>query len=290
MVWLEHLTLNPRTRKSLQGSFVELLSGTTHYELSHPDGKDFVVLVHGFSTPYYIWDPTFNSLADAGFSVLRYDLLGRGYSDRPRSVYDLDLFVNQLCQLIEILEIKKPFHLIGLSFGSWISTQYCNLFPQDIQSLTLISPLVSGKPLSKTAVFTLPWIGEIYFHGYYSRLMLPQSQSSDFFDASQHPDWENKFLDQMRFRGFSQAILSTYRHIRLVDWRSIYENFSRQEIPLQIFWGKEDQTVNRAEIACLQQMVLGSQLIQIDQAGHIPHYEQPEIVSKKMIKFIKKFD
>jgi hypothetical protein len=69
---------------------------------------------------------------------------------------------------------------------------------------------VSEKYLSKTAIFTIPWIGEIFFHVYYSRFVRSQSQSSDFFDASQHPDWENKFLAQMRFRGFSQAILSTY--------------------------------------------------------------------------------
>lgn len=124
MVWLERLTLNPRTRKSLQGSFVDIPSGTTHFELSNPNGKDFVVLVHGFSTPYYTWDPMFKALTDSGFSVLRYDLLGRGYSDRPRTAYDLDLFVDQLSQLIDTLKLKKPFHFIGLSFGSWISTQY----------------------------------------------------------------------------------------------------------------------------------------------------------------------
>jgi len=42
-----------------------------------------VALVHGFSVPYYVWDPTAPELARAGFRVLRYDLYGRGYSDRP---------------------------------------------------------------------------------------------------------------------------------------------------------------------------------------------------------------
>lgn len=92
----------------------------------------------------------------------------------------------------------------------------------------------------------------------------------------------------MRYRGFNQAILSTFRQIRRVDWRSIYENFSRLEIPLQIFWGEADRMVNREEIDCLQQMVPVSQLIQINQAAHIPHYEKPDMVSAKMIEFLKK--
>jgi pimeloyl-ACP methyl ester carboxylesterase len=285
---LKLLTLNTETRASLQGSFVNIPSGTTHYDLSNLSGKDPVVLVHGFSTPYYIWDPTFKALSAAGFSVLRYDLLGRGYSDRPRTVYNLDLFVSQLSQLIDYLNIKKPFHLIGLSFGSWISTQYSNHFPENVNSLTLISPLVSGKPLSKNSVLNIPWIGEMFFHGYFSRFVLSQNQSSDFFDANLHPDWEEKFKDQMRYRGFNQAILSTYRQIRHVDWRSIYGIFSQQDIPLQIYWGEEDQTINRGEIACLQQSVTNSQLIQINHAGHIPHYEMPEVVSVKLIEFLEK--
>lgn len=126
------------------------------------------------------------------------------------------------------------------------------------------------------------------FHGYFSRFVLSQSQSSDFYDASEYPDWENKFLNQMKYKGFNRAILSTYRQISRVDWKSLYEGFSQQNIPLQIFWGKEDLTINRIEIACLQQIVPGSHLIQIEHAGHIPHYEKPEVVSEKMIEFLKK--
>jgi pimeloyl-ACP methyl ester carboxylesterase len=285
---MKRLSLNPETRKSLPGNFIDLPSGTTHYELSRPGSKDLVVHVHGFSTPYYIWEPTFQALKSSGFSVLRYDLLGRGYSDRPRTIYDLDLFLRQLVQLINSLKIDQPFHLVGLSFGAWISTQYCNHSPEIVKSLTLISPLVSGIPLMKNSIFNLPWIGDLFFYTYYSKHILPKNQSSDFFNAGKHPDWEIKFLDQLRYAGFNQAILSTYRQIRYVDWHSIYSNFSKKEIPLQIIWGKEDQTINRLEIECLQQMIPNHQLVLVDQTGHIPHYEKPEVVSTKMVEFLNK--
>jgi pimeloyl-ACP methyl ester carboxylesterase len=54
------------------------------------------VLIPGFSVPYVIWDPTFEDLVEKGFRVLRYDLFGRGYSDRPDAIYDLELFDRQL--------------------------------------------------------------------------------------------------------------------------------------------------------------------------------------------------
>jgi pimeloyl-ACP methyl ester carboxylesterase len=285
---MKQLSLNSETQKSLPGNFIDLPSGTTHFEFSQLGSNDLVVFVHGFSTPYYIWEPTFQALRSSGFSVLRYDLLGRGYSDRPRTTYDLDLFVRQLVELINSLKIDQPFYLVGLSFGAWISAQYCNQSPEIVKSLTLISPLVSGIPLMKNSIFNLPWIGDLFFHAYYSKYVLPRCQSSDFYNAGKHPDWETKFLDQMRYTGFNQAILSTYRQIRNVDWHSIYSNFSKKEISLQIIWGKEDQTINRGEIECLQHMIPNHQLVLIDQAGRIPHYEKPDLVSEKMIELLNK--
>ena len=77
--------LNELTRKEASGSFVQLTSGVTHYELSNPEVNETVVLVHGFSVPYFIYDPTFAFLTQAGLRVLRYDLFGRGFSDRQTS-------------------------------------------------------------------------------------------------------------------------------------------------------------------------------------------------------------
>ena len=79
-----------------------------HYELEGPADGQPVVLVHGFSVPYYIWDPTFPALAAAGLRVLRYDLFGRGYSDRPDLPYTMELFVRQLKDLLEALQVNKP--------------------------------------------------------------------------------------------------------------------------------------------------------------------------------------
>ncbi len=59
----ETLELNDETRKSAGGSFIQLSGGITHYELSNPNEENTVVLVHGFSVPYFIFDPTFEFLS-----------------------------------------------------------------------------------------------------------------------------------------------------------------------------------------------------------------------------------
>jgi len=59
----EKTTLDDEIRAALPGQFVELSDGVVHYELAGPENGPTVVLVHGFSVPYYVWDPTFDALA-----------------------------------------------------------------------------------------------------------------------------------------------------------------------------------------------------------------------------------
>src|SRR5512146_2198187 len=105
--------LDDAARAAAGGSFIRLLHGCTHYELAGPEDQRPVVLIHGFSVPYFIWDSMFAALVSAGHRVLRYDLLGRGYSDRPRVRYDLELFITQLSELLDRLHIAAA-ELLGL--------------------------------------------------------------------------------------------------------------------------------------------------------------------------------
>jgi len=109
--------LNELTRHEAGGSFIPLSDGVTHYELSNPHLKETVVLVHGFSVPYFIFDPTFEFLTNSGFRLLRYDLFGRGFSDRPEARYNIELFLRQLGDLLDELGLTLPVSLVGLSTG-----------------------------------------------------------------------------------------------------------------------------------------------------------------------------
>ena len=109
-------------RKSVRGSFIKLQDGFVHYDIAGPVDGPVVVLVHGFSTWSFMWDATFHALVDSGFRVLRYDLYGRGYSDRPDVVYNKDLFDRQLFGLLAVLDIHDRVDLVGNSMGGLITT------------------------------------------------------------------------------------------------------------------------------------------------------------------------
>ena len=106
LIWLPYFTqtfkLKTLTASDLpsEGAWVSLEKGNLYYRWYYPDTKvmsnETVVLVHGFSTPHFVWDGMKGFLLDAGYSVLVFDHYGRGYSERPKIKYTKDVFVQSL--------------------------------------------------------------------------------------------------------------------------------------------------------------------------------------------------
>ena len=279
-------SLDDTIRAGLPGKFIQLEDGVVHYELLGPEDGDLVVLVHGFSVPYFVWDPTVSALTAEGYQVLRYDLYGRGYSDRPEIEYNLDLFVRQLSQLTEVVTLNKPFHLVGLSMGGPVAAAYSNQFGQHVLSLSLFAPEV--LPVSTGSIFpmNLPLLGEWIMKVYMVPVFLPQSQSDDFYNPEIAPDWETRYRDQLKFKGFRQAILSTIRNLPNMKALQEYEQVGKSGLPVFVVWGEEDKSVSYDAILQALQAMPQAEYLQVTEAGHLVHYEKAEIVNKQLLEFI----
>lgn len=283
--------LHPRADLAPQpenGGFVRLPQGVTHYQVAGPDDAPLVVLVHGFSVPYFIWDPTFDFLVRSGFRVLRYDLLGRGFSERPAVPYGIDLFVAQLGNLLDALGMDAPVSLLGLSMGGPITAAFTARHPQRVARLGLIDPaggaaiafpwflrLLSAAPALGERLFTL--VGE-------ERLV--QSIASDFFDPSLVAAFVARYRPQMAYRGFVRAILSTIREGMLGDFSETYRRVGALGVPVLLLWGKHDTTVPVAHSQILRTAMPQAQFHLIPRSGHIPHYERPESVNPLLADFL----
>ncbi len=283
----EKLDLTPATRADLPGSFAELPTGVTHYDLSGDPAAPLVVLVHGFSVPYYIYDPTVPDLVTAGFSVLRYDLYGRGYSDRPESDYTLDLYIAQLTQLLDHLTIDKPIHIVGLSQGAPVAAAFANRNPDQVETLTLIDPLITRVQPADILPMGFSLIGEYITRVVLVPHILPASQADDLHHPENYPDWELRYRDQIRYKGFTRAILSAIRHLPQMRPMREYIAVSEAGIPIQLIWGRHDQTIPFADIESLIAEIPDAHLHIIEDAGHIPHFEHPEVVNPLIVAFLK---
>lgn len=284
----EDLELNDQTRQGLPGAFIRLGDGVTHYELGGPEDGPFVALVHGFSVPYFIWDPTFEALVAAGFRVLRYDLFGRGYSDRPFTTYDLNLFTRQLGELLDAVDAPKQVALAGLSMGGLIVAEYAARQPARVSRIILIDP--AGFPLGYSWAYKLamlPGVGELAL----KLLRVPNlelSIASDFFDPKLVSFFIEKYRPPMRYKGFRRGILSTLRARVLENGLPRYERIGGLGLPVMLVWGKEDTTVPFKHSAEMMRVIPKAEFHPIEKSGHIPHYEQAEVVNPLLVKFLSR--
>lgn len=280
----EREELSDSVRIKAPGKFIRLPDGFVHYELAGPADGGTVVLVHGFSTYCFTWDATFQALVCAGFRVLRYDLYGRGYSDRPAVVYDKDLFDRQLLGLLAVLDIHGRVDLVGNSMGGLITTTFAARHPEKVRTLTLIAPAFFflervpfplGMPLAGDyagRVFAVPFIAK--------------AQTKDFKHPERFSEYDRTYRLQMRYKGFSRAILSTIKNLPKWDALSDLKFMSKTDIPVLLVWGREDRTVPLAVSDKVRAIAHRAEFHVIDDAAHMPHYERPEIFNPILIRFL----
>jgi pimeloyl-ACP methyl ester carboxylesterase len=281
----ERLDLDDAARRSAPGQFARLSDGYTHYELAGPAGGHLVVLAAGATVPYYIWDPTFKALVDAGFRVLRYDYYGRGFSDRPDIPFTQDLYVRQLHELLDAVHVGEPFDLAGLSFGGAVITSVAAREPDRVRSLVYMDPAFR-MPESLTMFESMPRVWNV-LTAILDERSWADGQLGDFLYPERFPDWPDRYRVQLRYRGFRRARLSDLRSNVGADQRDELQAVGSHERPVLVIWGKQDPNVPFELSASLMAVVPNAQLLAVDQAGHLPQWERPDIVQPAIISFLR---
>jgi pimeloyl-ACP methyl ester carboxylesterase len=281
----ETLVLNDEARSHASGSFVKLTDGVTHYQAGGPQGGIPVLLVAGFSTPYNVWDPTYDGLTQAGFRVVRYEHFGRGLSDRPDARYDADFYDRQIADLLDALKIRVV-DIAGVSMGGPIAATFANRHPERVRRVLLFDP-------GYWTAISLPLGLRMPVLGTYNMAVgvapgLPQSQWADFAHPNRYPHYLDPYLDQMRYHGFRRAILQTMRNYLTHDVTGEFARLGKSGKPVLLIWGKSDQDVPIELSDAIRKAIPQAEFHPIDDAAHIPHYEHPEIVNPLVIDFLRR--
>jgi pimeloyl-ACP methyl ester carboxylesterase len=275
--------LNEAARTRLGGSYIKLSDGMTHYKLQGPPEAKGVVLVHGATIPIWTWDQQVRALTQAGFRVLSYDNFGRGYSDRPAVTYDQALHLRQLKEMADKLGLNKPFDLIGISLGGGTAVNFTARYPDRVDKLVLISPLINNYKVP--SYFGIPVFGE-----FLARLAGIRVISNRFASLiGNHPESEKYtrlFEEQTTYKGFQQSILSMLRNDAVGDYRAAYRIVGRQKRDVLLIWGTEDTGVTKPMIGDIQSAIPRLTFKPVEGVGHGIVFQKPQTVNKLIINFL----
>lgn len=281
---IEKTNLTDTVRAQAPGQFVELSEGKTHYLLEgSPDGIP-LLLIHGVTVPSFIWDEIATKLVSEGFYVLRYDLFGRGFSDRPDQNYSRQFFSQQAAQLADQLFEGRPYHVAGLSLGAAIAADLTVNHPSQVKRLVLISPFTVGFDITPMQV---PILSSYLATAVLIPKLLPGLKNL-FSDPAMLPEeWYERYTDQLTLKGFRRAFISTLVHFSSQDQLDLYAQLGEQESPLMLAWGTEDQRTPYELHPWVLKELPHALFYTYEGAGHLLHIEQESLFLDHLIPFLK---
>lgn len=279
----------------LEGQITNLTKGKIYYRWFEPEiinNDEIIILVHGFSTPSFVWNGILEDLLSTGRKVLVYDHYGRGFSDRPSTKYSLDFYVSTLEELVLNLKIENEINIVGYSMGGPIAAEFASLNSEKIKTLSLIAPAgYISEPSWYLKAFTYPIIGDYIFRafpGVFKSISASETAYSDDAKSINDEEFTKLFVNQTFYKGFTDSLLSTIRNFDMSDSSRIYRKIDNLEIDSLVIWGALDKVVPISGYAKLKKDIPSINFKEIKEGTHDITYRQPSQVGIFLKDFIEK--
>jgi pimeloyl-ACP methyl ester carboxylesterase len=246
-----------------------------------------LVLIHGFASSTLVWSKVFLPLAKAGFRVIAIDMLGFGYSGKPRNgEYTIAGQAKLLIGLLDQLGIKRAT-LVGSSYGGAVAATCALDYAERVERLVLIGTVNNNRPLNYKLmrVFSSPLFGDVVSPLLIGSRRLLRRRMKRVYDRHA---WvlDERRVDArhlpLRAAGTQRAIVRT---VRGWDAERISRDAHLIRKPVLLLWGENDREIPLADGERLHEEIPGSRLIVFLNCGHLPHEEYPEAFTKVVADF-----
>jgi pimeloyl-ACP methyl ester carboxylesterase len=268
--------------------FAEVDGIRVHYQEAGKPDAPVMILIHGFASSNLVWSKVLLELADAGFRVIAPDLLGYGYSAKPRELeYTIGRQAQMVVGLIKQLEIDGAF-LVGSSYGGAVAATIALDHPEIVKKLVLVAAVTNNRPTRYLLMrlFGSPVIGDILSPLVVGSRRLLRRRMKRVYDRHSWPMDERRVDARhipLRTRGTHRAIIRT---VRRWDAERVARDAHLLTQPTLILWGDSDREVSLTDGQRLQEEVTNSRLLVFRECGHLPHEEYPKEFTKVVSDFL----
>lgn len=258
--------------------FVDIDGVRVHYQEAGDPNAPVLVLIHGFASSTLVWSKVFLRFADAGFRVIAVDMVGFGYSGKPRNgEYTIAGQAGLLMGLLDRLNIKRAT-LVGSSYGGAVAATIALDYPRRVEKLVLIGTVNNNRPLNYKLmrVFGSRVFGDVVSPLLIGSRRLLRRRMKRVYDRH---EWvlDERRVDArhlpLRASGTQRAIIRT---VRRWDAERISRDAHLINQPTLLLWGENDQEIPLADGERLHEQISGSRLIVFLNCGHMPQEEYPE--------------
>lgn len=236
-----------------------------------------VILLHGLGGSTQVWQFNIGPLAEK-FHVVVPDQIGFGKSDKPLVNYRIRTYVDFLDQFCKQLKIERA-SLVGNSMGGWIAAHFAAAFPDRVDKLVLVDAGGYAPPKDfDTRVFydlnptTREGMKVLSAKVFYNKLFLTDTAIDQAMTARLAAG------DGFTIKSITESI------IRGEDY--LDETVKTIKRPTLLVWGRQDGLIPLADAERFKRDIAGSQLVVIDQCGHVPNIEKAVEFNAITLKFL----
>ena len=228
-------------RQGSEYEFAKLSQGLTAYKDIGNKDDPAIIVIHGATLPSEGFIGFCSGLSAKGYRVICYDQYGRGYSDRPITNYNMQLYTEQLRELLDFLDIKDAI-LYGSSMGAPIAINFSNNYSERILAIGLQVPLVHSN--SKVlGLIKVPVVGNLFLRTFGIPFAKNRAEQWAHENEGQE-EFINRYITQLSLPGTEYSLLSSIRNIANKDFLPDYKVFSELNIPIHIAYASDDDEID----------------------------------------------
>jgi pimeloyl-ACP methyl ester carboxylesterase len=228
-------------------------------------------LIPGFSMTMDMWDPIVLHLLSSNHTIIIFDNRGIGNTTAGNKTPSIPQFANDTAALIDVLGIKKPVDILGLSMGGFIAQELALLHPEKVNRLVIHASSCGGKeslpPQVSPQVMTSMISGNATVDIFASTLF-PKKWITEHTDYIQKNiavpmDKVSKQSLQLQFEANSK-------------WAGTCNRLSTITKPTLVITGSEDITSPPVNSLRIAEKIPGAWLVQIRGGGHGVMFQYPQ--------------
>lgn len=243
--------------------------------------QQVLLLIHGFPLDSAMWELQMQDLADVA-RVIAPDLRGHGRSDSVPGPYSMELFSKDIAGLLDYLSIDQPVVVCGLSMGGYIALDFYRRYPERVAGLILTATRAAadseeGKAGRSKSVAIVEAEGtESIIAGMLPKLMAPDSYKDD-----ELVDFVKEIIEGTSVEGMIGALQA------MRDRPDSTSTLAKIAVPTLIIHGEADQLIPIAEAEAMYRAIEEAEMVVIENAGHLPNLEQPDIFNDAVVDFLE---
>lgn len=244
-----------------------------------------LIMIHGTAGSLEAFCANIGELSKH-FNCFAIDLVGAGYTDKPDQDYEVDFYVKHVRAFMAAVGVKKA-SFIGVSLGTWVIAQLGIDFPEQVERLTMNAPFgfaadaeeIAGIRTRRGKAFDDPsWsnIKTIFDNLIYS-------------EGKRIPDligMRQATYQRPEARAAADHILNLFKpeilHRNLIP----EESWKKIKAPTMVVMSLRDRPLFLKTASTIAKLIPSARLLEMDNVGHWPQFEDPELFNREFIRFM----